>query len=224
MTTHEPAAILWDMDGTIVDTEPAWIRAEQALLKRWGLEMTATDATDWVGIGLWDLAEIFQHRGVDMTADEIVQWMTEHVNDEIFSGDLDWRPGARELAQAASQHGLTNVLVTMSTRSQAERIIALLPPGTFSGIVGGDDVDRPKPYPDPYLLGAKVAGVAPDRCIAIEDSITGATSAHRAGTCVIGVTHLLDLSEAPVDYLLDSLAGVSITDLMTLFQGKGTHD
>ena len=224
MTTHEPAAILWDMDGTIVDTEPAWIRAERALLTKWGSEMTPTDALDWVGIGLWELATIFQSRGVEMSGDDIVHWMTDHVNDEIFAGELDWRPGARELAQATAAHGMSNVLVTMSTRSQAERIIDQLPAGTFVGIVGGDDVERPKPYPDPYLQGAKLAGAEPRMCVAIEDSVTGATSAHRAGTYVIGVPHLLDLSAAPVDSTLDSLAGVTVADLVTLFQRKGSHD
>lgn len=220
MTTYTPAAILWDMDGTIVDTEPAWIRAERALLQQWGSDLEPTDALDWVGIGLWDLASIFQQRGVNMPADDIVAWMTEHVNDEIFQGELDWRPGARELAMQAHEAGLINVLVTMSTRGQAERIISHFPEGTFTGIVGGDDVARPKPYPDPYLEGAKLAGVHAHTCVAIEDSVTGTTSAWEAGAYVIGVPHLIDLADAPLHHTVRSLELLTIDNVISLYRSE----
>lgn len=220
MTTFSPAAILWDMDGTIVDTEPAWIRAERALLRQWGSDLGPTDALDWVGIGLWDLASIFQARGVEMHADDIVAWMTDHVNAEIFQGELDWRPGARELAMQASAAGIVNVLVTMSTRGQAERIIGQFPPGTFSGIVGGDDVARPKPYPDPYLEGAKLAGVDAGNCVAIEDSVTGATAAWEAGAFVIGVPHLIDLTDAPLHHTVSSLEHLDIEQVISLYRSE----
>lgn len=224
MTVQIPAAILWDMDGTLIDTEPAWVSAEQTLLSEWSLTMRPEDVTDWVGIGLWDLAHIFRERGVQLTPDAIVQRLTDLVNEHVFAADLAWRPGARELAQAVTEAGIPNVLVTMSTRGQAEAVIARLPKGTFTGIVAGEDARRPKPYPDPYVQGAAVVGAHPAQCVAIEDSVIGSTSAHSSGAFVIGVPNLVDLRDAPVHHLADSLKDLTVAHLVTLFQTKGIHD
>src|SRR5699024_6673117 len=116
-------------------TEPAWIIAERELLEAWGSELTAQDAIDWVGIGLWDLATIFQDRGVQLTKDTIVTTLSAKVDQHIFAGNLSWRPGARELLASLQQAGIPNVLVTMATRSQALQIIDRLPIGTFEAVV-----------------------------------------------------------------------------------------
>lgn len=213
-----PAAVLWDMDGTIVDTEPAWLRAEREMLASWGVELTVEDERRWVGIGLWDLAAIFQQRGVRLEADAIVSSLVRRVDEQVFSGELDWRPGARELIASLTNAGIPNVLVTMATRAQAERVVAALPQGSFSGIVAGDDVTKPKPHPEPYERGAMVANASPRACVAIEDSITGARSAHAAGTVVVGVPNLLELTTAPCDIILDTLDGVEAGDLIRIYE------
>ena len=223
MTLDAPAAILWDMDGTIVNTEPAWVRAEHELLNAWGAKKHPNDDDDWVGIGLWKLAAIFQERGVDLDADTIVRTLTAAVNAELFAGELDWMPGARELAADAAREGIPNVLVTMATREQATQVIARLPEGTFSGIIAGDDVTEPKPHPEPYERGAALLGLEPSQCVAIEDSVTGAMSASRAGAFVIGVPNLVDLSDAPVHHTVKSLEALDACKVVTLFQTKGTN-
>lgn len=224
MTVEQPAAILWDMDGTIVNTEPAWVRAERELLAEWGAALRPQDLDDWVGIGLWDLAAVFQSRGVEMGADEIVDWLSRSVDRELFSSELDWMPGARELAAGFIAIGIPNVMVTMATRAQASAVIARLPEGTFSGLIAGDDARKPKPFPDPYEQGAALLGVTPNRCIAIEDSPTGATAALRSGAFVLGVPGIVSLSDTPVHHLTPSLTHVSAEKLVTLFQTKGKHD
>ena len=76
MTKRLPAAVLWDMDGTLVDTEPYWMRAELELIREFGGTWTEEDALQVVGAGLWDAAAVFQRAGVDLPADEIVERLT----------------------------------------------------------------------------------------------------------------------------------------------------
>lgn len=223
MTTVLPAAVLWDMDGTIVNTEPAWVRAEKRLLHEWGAAMLPSDVSDWVGIGLWDLAVVFQERGVELSTDEIVGRLTTMVNDEIFTRSLDWMPGARELLADVRRHGMVNVLVTMATRRQALEVISQLPQDTFAGVIAGDDVQRPKPDPEAYERGAALVRTDASRCIAIEDSVTGATAAVRSGAIVAAVPNPLDVFTVQVDARFSTLEGVSAQDLVTLFQTKGHH-
>lgn len=220
MMIKKPAAVLWDMDGTIIDTEPAWLAAEKQLLARFGARVTEADTLAWVGIGLWDLAQIFQDRGVTMQLDEIVATLTAMVDEQIFAGRLAWRPGAQELIAGFKKLGIPNALVTMATRGQATRIISLLPAGSFVSVTGGDDVARPKPHPDPYLQGAGSLGVDPRHCIAIEDSVTGVKSAAAAGTFVVAVPNLIDLSGSPFDVLVDSLADVNAAQIIQMFQNR----
>lgn len=217
MAIFSPAAVLWDMDGTIVDTEPAWLRAERDLLREWGSDIQPEDETAWVGIGLWDLAHLFQERGVRLHADDIVADLSRRVNAEVFEGELDWRPGARELLASLTAAGIPNVLVTMSTREQAEQVAARLPEGTFAGIISGNDVAKPKPDPEPYTRGASLVGVEARDCVAIEDSVTGARSAFTAGAVTVGVPNLVDLRSAPCDRILSSLEGVTAHHINEIF-------
>jgi len=220
MPAYRPAAFLWDMDGTIIDTEPAWMRAEEELLHAWGSSLLPEDALDWVGIGLPDLARIFQERGVQLPATEIIATLSARVDEEIFSGDLAWRPGAPELLEALTRDGHTNVLVTMATRAQAESIIAHLPEGTFADLVTGTDVARPKPHPEAYLRGAELIGAQASECIAFEDSMTGATAAYRSGAFVVGVPHLVELTTPPCDLIIDGLHDVTPEALIHKFHDK----
>ena len=220
MSILQPAAVLWDMDGTIVDTELAWLRAERNMLAEWGSVVTLADELDWVGIGLWDLAVIFQERGVNLEADEIVYELARRVDIDIFAGELDWRPGARELIADLHEVGIPNVLVTMSTRSQAERVVAQFPSGSFHGIMAGDDVSNPKPHPEPYERGAALVGGSATDCLAVEDSLSGAASAYAAGAVVVGVTNLVDLSGSQSHVVLDSLEHLDATGVCELFTAE----
>lgn len=218
MPAHTPAAFLWDMDGTIIDTEPAWMRAEEELLYAWGSALLPEDALDWVGIGLPDLARIFQERGVNLAAQDIITLLSRRVDEEIFAGELAWRPGATAMLEALNHQGFTNVLVTMATRNQAESIIAHLPEGTFAGLITGSDVSQPKPHPEAYLRGAELIGAQASECIAFEDSVTGATAAHRSGAYVVGVPHLVELQSPPCDMIIDGLHRITPEVLLRKFQ------
>lgn len=214
MTSDTLAAVLWDMDGTIVDSEPLWLQAELAMLGRYGIEMTPEIHDGLVGTGLWEAAEGFRRLGVPMSADDIVAEWVRSVAQAMAVSPPDWRPGARELLASLRERGIPCALVTMSVRSLAEAIAELLPPGTFDAIVAGDEVDHEKPHPQPYLLGAAALGVAPERCVAIEDSPTGLRSATAAGAVAIGVPNLLPLDQAPASAVLPTLEGVRADEII----------
>lgn len=189
-------AVLWDMDGTIVDTEPFWMQAEIDLIEQHGGTWTHEQAVQCVGLGLDDSAKLFQAAGVDLPAAEIIGILTDSVMAQLAGPEVPFRPGARELLADLRASGVSLALVTMSHRRMASQIADLLPAGTFDVIVAGDDVTRPKPFPDPYLQAADALGIAPNEAVAIEDSRTGVRSAVAAGVATVGVPHLVDLTGA----------------------------
>ena len=212
MTSY--AAVLWDLDGTIVDTEPLWMAAEHELAAEHGRIWTEEDALQLVGNSLIASGEYIRTRlEIDMSAEDVVSYLVERLTDSLHQ-HIDWRPGARELITALHAEGVPQALVTMSYASIAEPVAAALP---FATVVTGDAVPRPKPHPDPYLLAAERLGVDAADCLAIEDSRTGATSANAAGCDVIVVPHFVTVDPADRRVLIPTLAGVTPADLRGLF-------
>jgi HAD superfamily hydrolase (TIGR01509 family) len=213
---RELAAVFWDMDGTLVDTEPYWIRAETALVAAHGGTWTQADAHAIVGSDLLDSAAYLRDvGGVDMDPVAIVELMMDQVIEQI-ADDPPWQPGSRELLAALGDEGIPCVLVTMSWRRLAGAVVDLLPAGTFADVVVGDEVPQGKPHPDPYLAAARRVGVDPASCVAIEDSPTGAASARSAGCVVLGVPHVVDVPADAVDALAPSLTKVDVDTLRAL--------
>lgn len=212
MTTY--AAVLWDLDGTIVDTEPLWMAAEHELAATHGKTWTEEDALHLVGNSLIVSGEYIRDRlEIDMSAEDIVDYLVERLSTSLRE-HIDWRPGARELIQALDDAGVPQALVTMSYASIAEPVASALP---FAAVVTGDAVERPKPFPDPYLLAAERLGVDATKCLAIEDSRTGAASATAAGCDVLVVPHFVTVPEADRRVQIPTLAGVTPADLDALF-------
>jgi HAD superfamily hydrolase (TIGR01509 family) len=212
-----PAAVLWDMDGTIIDTEPIWQQSQVELTDRYGAEWSHEDGLSLVGSGLERSGEILRDRGVDMEVEEIVLWMTDYVTQRLQGGELPWRPGARELVEELHDRGIPTALVTMSRRTMALVTADALGARGFRVVVAGDDVDRPKPHPDAYLAAAAQLGVDPTACIAIEDSATGVASAVASGAVTVAVEHIVPLSEiSGGDVHLTTLADVDVDRLVEL--------
>lgn len=208
------AAVLWDLDGTIVDTEPLWMAAEHRLAAEHGKIWTEEDALQLVGNSLIASGEYIRDKlEVDLSAEQIVDYLVESLAGSLRE-HIEWRPGARELISALDALGVPQALVTMSYTAIAEPIAAVLP---FGAVVTGDAVSRPKPHPDPYLLAAQRLGVDASLCLAIEDSRTGATSANAAGCDVLVVPHFVTVPEAERRVLIPTLAGMTPDDLATLF-------
>lgn len=213
MTPRLPAAVLWDMDGTLVDTEPYWIAAETPLVEQYGGRWSREQALAMVGLGLDDAARILQGAGVRMPERDIVDRLTGDVMGRLADDGVPFRPGARELLQQLRAAGVRTALVTMSLRRMAASVAELIDFDAFDVIVAGDDAARPKPFPDPYLQACAALGVEPGACVAIEDSPNGLRSAVAAGVPAIGVPHMVSLEGAGADRLWDTLAGRTIADL-----------
>lgn len=213
---QRPAAVLWDMDGTLVDTEPFWIASEYELVERHGGTWSDDHAHSLVGFDLLDAgAYIAAHGPVPLSPAEIVDHLLAAVISRM-SASAPWRPGARELLNELRVAGVPCALVTMSWSSFADVVVDLLPPDTFSVVVTGDQVTRGKPHPEPYLRAAELLGVDPVECVAIEDSPTGAASALAAGCTTIAVPHVVDVPPAERQHRVGSLLELDLTTLRHL--------
>ena len=214
---HLPAAVLWDMDGTLVNTEPYWIAAETELIEAHGGTWSHEEALQLVGSGLDTSAGILQNKGVALPVDEIIDHLTDRVMEQLVEFGIPWRPGARELLTAVREQNIPTALVTMSIGRMAHHVADRLGFVGFDAVVSGDDVENSKPHPEPYLRGAELLGVNPVDCISIEDSEPGIRSAAAAGTVVIGVPFMVDLPEGVADVLWPSLDGRTVADLAGVF-------
>ena len=213
--TETPAAVLWDMDGTLVDTEPYWFAAEYRLVESFGNTWSDDHAHAVVGFDLLDTAAyIIEHGGVDLEPTAVVDCLLDSVI-RSCQERLPWRPGARELLSELRSSHVPCALVTMSWRRFAEAVLAELPDGSFNATVFGDEVSHGKPHPEPYLAAAKLLGVAPSHCVAIEDSPTGVASAHAAGCQVIGVPNMKPLKAVDGVKIISSLTEVDAASLWT---------
>jgi HAD superfamily hydrolase (TIGR01509 family) len=210
--TRHPAAVLWDMDGTLVDTEPYWLQAESDLVHAAGGVWTAEDGLQLVGSGLERSALILQSRGVDLSVEEVIATLTDRVREQI-GGSVPWRPGARELLREIRDAGIPTALVTMSRRDMALDIVAALGFDGFDVVVAGDDVGNAKPHPEPYLTAADRLEVDVTSCIALEDSEPGVASAVAAGATVVALPLHIPLPPSPAYLLRESMVGLRLADL-----------
>lgn len=210
-------AVLWDFDGTLVDTEPYWIETEFELIEAHGGTWTREHALNLVGNDLLASGRyIREHAGIDLEPAEIVERLLDGVVERVRH-EVPWRPGAVELLAALREEEVPCVLVTMSYRRFVEPVLAALPEGTFTDIVTGDAVSMGKPHPEPYLKAAREIHVLPQHCLAIEDSDTGTRSAVAAGCTVLVVPNHVPVPPGERRVFRDTLAGLSVADLGALF-------
>lgn len=209
-------AVLWDLDGTLVDTEPSWIAAEYRLVAEFGGSWNDEHARALVGNPLLvSAAYLREHGGVELPLDEIVDRLLAQVLADARRRVV-WRPGVRRLLAGLRAGGVPCAMVTMSYEELARVVADQLPPGTFATLVTGDQVSAGKPDPEAYLTAAARLGVEPHRCLAIEDSPAGVASAEAAGCVVLAVRNQVPLAGAPGRTVLDDLADVTVEDLAAL--------
>lgn len=208
-----PSALLLDMDGTIVDSEPYWIAEEFALVEAHGGRWSEAQAHALVGNPLVTSAEIIRETGpVDLPVEEIVERLMGGVI-RRFVEQVPWRPGAQALIADAARLGIPCALVTMSYTAFAQELVDRLPQGTFAALVTGDVVTHGKPHPEPYLTACRLLGVEPGSALAVEDSPTGARSAVAAGVPTIAVPLVVPVGAEVGATVVDSLEGESVESL-----------
>ena len=207
------AAVLFDMDGLLVDTEPLWLETETEVMARLGAPWTPEDQQALLGGSMARTVDYLLARATRPAPPETVErWMIEGVLARVRAGRVVVQPGVRELLAEVAHAGLPHALVTSSQRVFAEAVLDATGI-TFPLTVCAEDATAGKPDPEPYLLAAKLLDVDPVRCVALEDSPNGVASATAAGCRVLAVPSLVPIPPAPGRVVVASLAGVSLGEL-----------
>ena len=228
MTVRSLEAVLFDMDGTLVETEELWGEAMDALAGQLGGVFSAAGRAQTVGTSMRvAMAVLYADLGVQRTEDQLVsdaRWVEEETAALMSSRGMPWRPGARELLTAVRSAGLATALVTTTPRRIAsivlDRIAAELGGSPFDVTVCGDEVPARKPDPAPYRQAMAALDVEPSASLVVEDSRVGVTAGLAAGAAVLGIPSLQPLEPQPGLVLRDSLTGLTVEDLGELVSAR----
>lgn len=203
-------AIFWDMDGTLVDSEPLWEIATFELSERLGKRITPEQREQTMGGSFLNTLRICaEHAGVEVTEELIASEFSFmcHRMVELLSKELEPFAGVRELLTQLKERGIKSYITTNTPRIIADGAIDGIGRDLFAGSVCGDEVEHPKPAPDIYVRAAQLAGIAPQDCLVFEDSPTGMRAAVAAGCRVIGLPAHKDIAVPEGVQLFTDLAG-----------------
>jgi len=187
------SAILFDMDGTLVDSEPLWFQAEKQVMAEVGTTWEQSDQINCLGGPMEKTERYMQERSGNIKPFGYFSERLNEVMDEKLKHELKLIPSALELLLDCKSAQIPMALVTASTGRQMRAVLERFPTGIFASTVSKDDVEHSKPDPAPYKLAANQLGVDIKSCLVLEDSITGVQSGLRAGAQVIGIPHLVKL-------------------------------
>jgi HAD superfamily hydrolase (TIGR01509 family) len=202
-----PAAVVFDNDGLLLDTESVWTRAEQDLFERRGLDFTPANKRELVGTSAEIAGGILERRlGEPGRAAELIEELNELVVAELEHG-VEAMIGARELLERLRRRGTPIGLVSNSPLAFVRRSLEIVGfVDRFDVVISAHEVAAPKPAPDPYLEACRRLGVdAGPAVVALEDSPTGVAAARAAGLTVIGVPSLEGIELAEAHSIAESL-------------------
>lgn len=210
-------AVLFDMDGTLVDSEKVWAVGLDGLASHYGGVLSVAARQAMVGTSMAESMRILHADIGQPWRDPVfsVDWLETRVK-QLFGEGLVWRAGAQELLGRVRAAGIATALVTATRRHVVD--VALLSIGAehFDVVVAGDEVASAKPHPDPYLTAAALVGADPRRCVAVEDSPNGIRSAQAAGCAVLGVPCEVELRPSERVTIVSSLVDVDVAYLRSL--------
>ena len=219
-------AVLFDMDGTLVDSEKLWDISMHELYARLGGVLTPEVRESTVGGSAESvMAIVYADLGLDpdpAAMAESADWLHDRTG-ELFEAGLPWLPGARELLEALLADGVPMALVTNTRRGLTEQALKSIGRHYFSASVCGDEVRRAKPAPDIYARAAELLCFAPEECLAIEDSVTGSAAAEAAGCPVLVVPNDVPVPDGPRRRHLTTLNCVSVPDLRRIHRELNSH-
>ena len=201
-----PDALLIDMDGTLVDTEPYWEIAKIQLAAKYDIPFTSADAAELVGKSMMVTVRALQDAGVPLNDEEILLALVDDVERNVANG-IPWISGAQDFLARMGEAGIPCALVTQAWEPVA-RYIVDASNGVLQVLVSGSEVQHAKPHPEPYLLAAERLGVDIHRCVAMEDSPSGVTSAETAGAQVIVMPGMHEVADSPNRHPVKSLEAI----------------
>lgn len=212
------------MDGTLVDSEKLWDVSMHALYARMGAVLTPEVRESTLG-GSAETVMRIVYEDVGLEPDPVAMaesedWLHDYTGD-LFEQGLPWRPGAQELLDRLLTAGIPMALVTNTRRDLAERALESIGRHYFSVTVCGDEVPSGKPAPDPYLRAAELLGLPAERCLAVEDSVTGTAAAEAAGCPVLVVPNDMAVPHGPRRRHVESLTLLDVADLQAIHAELG---
>jgi HAD superfamily hydrolase (TIGR01509 family) len=206
-------AVLFDMDGLFIDSEPEWHAAESEMMRSNGYDWTPEDQIRCLGGPLQRVTEYMSEclngaKTPEQLGDLIVEEMKSRM-----AGKVSLMPGALEFSRELSKARIAQALVSASPRLIVDAVLIGMDEKYFLHSVAAGDIERTKPFPDPYLHAAKLLGVDIEDCLIFEDSPTGLAAARASGAFVVGIPHLVEVPEEPRLKIIESFNGVSIKSL-----------
>jgi HAD superfamily hydrolase (TIGR01509 family) len=224
-------AVLFDMDGTLVETEQYWGEAMFELAARLGGRMSDEARARTVGTSLrFSMGVLYADLGLTRSERQLqadVRWVEDRTA-ELMSAGVSWRPGAAELLRDVREAGFATALVTTTPRLLADIVLRViredLGADPFDVTICGDEVPARKPDPAPYRQAMQALGVDPAECVVIEDSEVGIAAGLAAGVAVLGVPALQAVEPAPGLVLRDGLVGIGPEELAQVLAGGALQD
>lgn len=208
-----PEAVLWDLDGTLIDTEPLWHAEQQQFVEQAGGTWTATDRRAQVGMDMLESSVRLLSRSPRPPTSDAME-VSHRIIDGVITRlqhQVPWCAGARELLDDLTAHRVPQALVTSAWPVFIEAAIGHLPCDTFILVIDGHSVQHGKPHPEPYRTAAERLGFRPADCLAIEDSEPGIRSATAAGVPTLAITDpSVTQARAATRASLDGLTATSL--------------
>lgn len=211
-----PDAVLFDMDGLLVDTEPQWFRAETAVVTALGGDWGKQHQKALLGSNLPFAADyMVRHTGSSLPVSEVMSMLREAMSEQLARG-VTLRPGADALIGVLVEQEVRLGLVTSSIREHLEVVLQFLPEDAFEVTVCADDVEQLKPHPEPYLRAIGLLDVLAERTVVLEDSPAGVLAGEAAGCAVVAVPSVVDIEPREGRHVVPSLLDVDLRTLTAL--------
>lgn len=206
-------AVLFDMDGLFIDSEPDWHAAETEMMKSLGYEWAPEDQLQCLGGPLSRVTEYMSKclNGAKTPEQLGVMIVAEMVR--RLSGHVAMMRGSLEFSRDLSTLEIPQALVSASPRIIVDAVLNGMPEKYFLRSVASGDIERTKPFPDPYLHAAKLLGIDIKNCLIFEDSPTGLTAAKASGAFVVGIPHYVEVKQEPRLQVIKSFTDISEQDL-----------